>query len=194
MKNLTLMGLLIMVVSILLLMYANRKLRNEVRRNRENVETLQEGIVRYRTSDSLNAISVGRLALTKREMKEREADLLHQVEKLNIKVRRLNAVLETHSEAKAEIITILKDSVINDTTVLKCLKYNDNYFSIDACIHKDTLQGSLRYTDTLIQVLHRIPRKFWFIRWGTKAVKQDAYFANPNAIINYSRYIEIEKK
>lgn len=193
MKNLTLMGLLIMVVSILLLMYANRKLRNEVRRNRENVETLQEGIVRYRTSDSLNAISVGRLTLTKREMKEREADLLNQVEKLNIKVRRLNAVLETHSEAKAEIITILKDSVINDTTVLKCLKYNDNYFSIDACIHKDTLQGSLRYTDTLIQVLHRIPRKFWFIRWGTKAVKQDAYFANPNAVINYSRYIELKK-
>lgn len=193
MKNLTLMGLLIMVVSILLLMYANRKLRNEVRRNRENVETLQEGIVHYRTSDSLNAISVGRLTLTKREMKEREADLLHQVEKLNIKVRRLNAVLETHSEAKAEIITILRDSVINDTMVLKCLKYNDNYFSIDACIHKDTLQGSLRYTDTLIQVLHRIPRKFWFIRWGTKAVKQDAYFANPNAVINYSRYIELKK-
>lgn len=177
----------------MLLTYANRKLRNEVRRTRENVETLQEGITRYRTSDSLNAISVGRLTLTKREMKEREADLLQQVDKLNIKVRRLNAVLETQSEAKAEVVTILRDSVINDTTVLKCLKYDDNYFRIDACIHADTLQGTLRYTDTLIQVLHRVPRKFWFIRWGTKAVKQDAYFANPNAVINYSRYIELKK-
>lgn len=194
MKYLKLTGLLVIVIPILILMYANRKLRNEVQRTRENVETLQQGIIHYRTSDSLNAISVGRLTLTKREMKEREVDLLKQVEKLNIKVRRLNAILETHSEAKAEIITILKDSVINDTTVIKCLKYDDNYFSIDACIHKDTLEGSLRYTDTLIQVLHRIPRKFWFIRWGTKAVRQDAYFANPNAIINYSRYIELKKK
>lgn len=194
MKNVKLIGLLLVVAFIFLLIYTNRKLCKEVRQAHENVETLQEGMTRYKTSDSLNAISVGRLIMGKRDLQKREADLLEQVEKLNIRVRRLNAILETQSEAKAEIITILKDSVINDTTVIKCLKYDDNYFSIDACIHEDTLQGSLRYTDTLIQVLHRIPRKFWFIRWGTKAVRQDAYFANPNAIINYSRYIELKKK
>lgn len=193
MRKITLQALSLLIVPFMLLVYSNCQKKKKIRMLKENVETLASGIVHYRTADSLNAVQVGRLTLTKRELKERESELLKRIENMDIKIGRLNAVLETHSESKTKIRTVIRDSIINDTTVLKCLKFDDNYFYIDACLDADTLTGVLRYRDTLIQVLHRVPRKIWFIKFGTKAVRQDAYFANPNATITYSRYIELKK-
>lgn len=193
MNKIILRALSLLIVPFMLLVYSNCQKNKKVRMLKESVETLSTGLVHYRTADSLNAVQVGRLTLTKRELKERESDLLKRIEKLNIKINRLNTVLETHGEAKTEIRTIIRDSIINDTTVLKCLKFDDNYFYIDACINSDTLTGTLRYRDTLIQVLYRVPRKIWFIKFGTKGVRQDAYFSNPDATITYSRYIELKK-
>lgn len=171
-----------------------RKLREELSETKENLETIQNECTRYQTLDSLNVIRVGRLTLSKNELKKRESELLEKVEKLDIRLRHMNAIIETKSEANAEVITILRDSIINDTTLIKCLTYDDNYFKIDACIKADTLTGTLAYRDTLIQVFHRVPRRFWFIKFGTKAIKQDAYLSNRNASIVYSKFITLKRR
>ena len=48
-------------------------------------------------------------------------------------------------------------------------------------------------TDTLRQVVHRIPRRFLFIRWGTKALRQEIVPSNPHTRIVYSDYVKFER-
>lgn len=46
--------------------------------------------------------------------------------------------------------------------------------------------------DTLTQVVHRIPHRWWIFRWGTKALRQEIHSSNPHTKIVFSEYIEIE--
>lgn len=46
--------------------------------------------------------------------------------------------------------------------------------------------------DTLDQAVHRVPHRFWFIKWGTKAIRQDIVCRNPYSQITYSEYIELK--
>ena len=45
----------------------------------------------------------------------------------------------------------------------------------------------------LRQVVHRIPRRFLFIRWGTKALRQEIVSSNPHTRIVYSDYVKFER-
>lgn len=47
--------------------------------------------------------------------------------------------------------------------------------------------------DTLTQVVHHIPHRWWIFRWGTKALRQEIRSSNPHTKIVFSEYIEIEK-
>ena len=52
---------------------------------------------------------------------------------------------------------------------------------------------SIRSVDTLRQAVHRIPRRFLFIRWGTKALRQEIVSTNPHTRIVYAEYVKIER-
>ncbi|MFR4044610.1 MAG: DUF6549 family protein [Odoribacter splanchnicus] len=41
--------------------------------------------------------------------------------------------------------------------------------------------------------MHRVPRRLWFIRWGTKAIRQEIISRNPYSRIAYTEYIELKK-
>ena len=43
------------------------------------------------------------------------------------------------------------------------------------------------------QVIHRIPRRFLFIRWGTKALRQEIVSTNPHTRIVHAEYVKIER-
>ena len=51
----------------------------------------------------------------------------------------------------------------------------------------------IRSVDTLRQAVHRIPRRFLFIRWGTKALRQEIVSTNPHTRIVYAEYVKIER-
>lgn len=51
----------------------------------------------------------------------------------------------------------------------------------------------IRSIDTLRQVVHRIPRRFLFIRWGTKALRQEIVSTNPHTRIVHAEYVKIER-
>lgn len=37
-------------------------------------------------------------------------------------------------------------------------------------------------------------RRFWFIRWGTKAIRQEVTTRNPYRRISYTEYIELRRR
>ena len=53
--------------------------------------------------------------------------------------------------------------------------------------------GEQPSADTLRQVVHRVPRRFLFIRWGTKALRQEIVSSNPHTRIIYSDYVKFER-
>ena len=64
---------------------------------------------------------------------------------------------------------------------------------IEGEVRRDTLLLDYHSIDTLHQIVHRVPRKFLFFRFGTKAIRQEIISSNPHTKIVYSEYIELRR-
>ena len=64
---------------------------------------------------------------------------------------------------------------------------------IEGEVRRDTLLLNYHSIDTLHQIVHRVPRKFLFFRFGTKAIRQEIVSSNPHTKIVYSEYIELRR-
>lgn len=64
---------------------------------------------------------------------------------------------------------------------------------IEGEVRRDTLLLNYHSIDTLHQIVHRVPRKFLFFRFGTKAIRQEIISSNPHTKIVYSEYIELRR-
>lgn len=177
----------------------NRCISIKEDRNRlsNNQRSLLEQVSFYQTKDSLNAASVERLLLTTSELKAYFPQLTETVKMLDIKAKRLHSVAQTATETSYPVVTPVIDSIIiRDTiekpVVLKCIDFDNSYVRISGCEENGTFKGSIKTADTLVQVVHRVPKKFLFFRWGTKAIRQEVMSKNPYTSIVYSEYIEIK--
>ncbi|MDL2319893.1 hypothetical protein LJC45_02035 [Alistipes sp. OttesenSCG-928-B03] len=74
------------------------------------------------------------------------------------------------------------------------VRYRDRYISLDGVITDSVFRGSVVTYDTLTQVVHRVPRRFLFFRYGTRELRQEIVSSNPHTRISYSRSINIEKR
>jgi len=188
---------IVLVSSIGALTWRYKVERSERIRLDGNQATLLEDAHRYKTKDSLNVLSIGKLELTKSEFKQYKEESAETIEDLNIKLRRVQSVQNTKTVTKIEFKTVMKDSlVIVDNIVrdtLKCMEYKNAFVDFSACFVGDSLEASILIPVNLTQVIHRVPKKFWFIPYGTKAIKQEIFSDNPYTTISYSEYIEFKK-
>ncbi|KAA6320446.1 hypothetical protein EZS27_029782 [termite gut metagenome] len=164
----------------------------------QNQHALLEDITFYKTEDGESAAKVERLELTKREFEKQCADLKEEVNALGIKTKYLQSVINTTTKTEAYISTNVRDSIVyrnreQPPDTLRCFDFADPYLRVDGCVEKDTFSGHIVSYDSLIFVAHRVPKKFLFIRWGTKAVELDVVTKNPHSEIIYNRYIELRK-
>lgn len=67
------------------------------------------------------------------------------------------------------------------------------WIHIEGEVRRDTLLLDYHSIDTLHQIVHRVPRKFLFLRFGTKAIRQEIVSSNPHTKIVYSEYIELRR-
>lgn len=196
MKRYLLFTILILTVALVLSVKTCNNYRNDRNRLSDNQRSLLADIDYYRTKDSLSVAGVERLTLTNREFKQYCGELEETVEKLNLKVKRLQSVTQTASETKYQVKTEVRDSIVmlpGRIDTLRCIEYRNNYLTLSGCIENTQFSGLIESRDTIIQVVHRIPRRFWFIRWGTKAVRQEVISKNPYSRITYTEYIELKK-
>jgi hypothetical protein len=47
--------------------------------------------------------------------------------------------------------------------------------------------------DTLTTVLHRVPKRFLFFRYGTKEVRMTVRSSNPHTHLTYSKSVTLER-
>lgn len=197
MKKVLIYGILGLLLTIIMMSVRIQALKREKIRLKANQETLLSDVRYYRTSDSLNAAGVNRLTLTCREFRKHAEELTGMVESLKLKVKRLQSISQTGSETQYDIKTVVRDSlVIRDSLIidtLKCVSYADAWLTFNGCADGKEFRAEIESRDSLTTVVHRIPRKFWFIRWGAKAIRQEVISRNPHSRFIYTKYIELKR-
>lgn len=187
--------IIILVIIIFFLSRSLHRQRQENNRLSSNQTALFQDISYYRTRDSLSAAGVERLTLTKKELEQNCEALARDIKDLKIKLKRVQSVSQASIETEHIIRTVVRDSLIvrDRVDTLQCIDYHDNYLTLSGCIEHNHFSGHIMSRDTLLQVIHRVPHRWWFIKWGTKAVRQEIVSKNPHTHVVYSRYIELKK-
>lgn len=175
------------------------RLKAEKERLNGNQSSLMEKVEYYQTEAGEYAASVQALTLSKSEVEKHCAELKNTIKNLNLQVKRLQSASTTATKTELDVKPIIKDSIIyRDTSYLKvqAIQWQDPWVKIRGVIIPNDKKMDLHVesVDTLRQVVHRVPKKWWFFRWGTKAIRQEIVSSNPHTKIVYTEYIELKKK
>lgn len=165
----------------------------EVSRLRNNNEALASETEFYRTRLDEAAASTVALQLRLDEYRKQQARDAKRIKALGVKLRRVESVAKTVVESKVAFVAPHYDTIILRDT-LSLFRWSDKWVSIEGEIRDDVVECKVESIDTLRQVIHRVPRRFWFIRYGTKAIRQDITSSNPHSRIVYTEYIELPKR
>lgn len=183
-----------------LLVYSYGRYRRETRRLGQNQEALAAGIEHYRTRLGHEAASVQALRLRCAEFERLRAGDADEIRRLGIKIRRLEAASKTVTATSVGVRAPLRDTVVlrlRDTLVVRdtvrLFRWRDAWVTVEGSVGPDSVACRVESRDTLRQVVHRIPRRFLFIRWGTKALRQEIVSSNPHTRIVYSDFVKIER-
>lgn len=119
---------------------------------------------------------------------------------LEIKLRRVETMAQHITQHELQVASSLRDSlptVHRDSSppvdVLRHFSWSDPWNRVEGIIRHDSVYCRIKTIDTLHQVVHRIPRRFLFIRWGTKALRQEIHSSNPSTRIIYTDYVVIAR-
>lgn len=169
-----------------------RRARSEADRLRANLYLLNDTLCRYRTRLDEEAVSVEALRLRCAEFERLRAADAAEIRRLGIRLRRAEEFARTVSATTIEVPVPVRDTVILHDT-LRLFRWRDAWVTVEGLVGRDTAACRVESRDTLVQILHRVPRRFLFIRWGTKAVRQEIVSRNPHTKIVYAEYVKIER-
>lgn len=196
MKNNILILLFVAMTLALLLSLKECSSRGEsVSRLSGNQRSLMSEIAHYQIKDSINVAGVERLRLTNDEFSRYNSALKSTIDDLKIKIGRLQSVSNTAIASNYNIVSTVKDTVIiynNTIDSIRCINHQDPYITFDGCIYNKQFTGTIETKDTIVQVIHRVPKQWWFFKWGTKAIRQEVLSKNPHSRIVFTEYIELE--
>lgn len=185
----------ILSLAVVTLYWQLDKTITEKQRLSNNQEALLSDVDHYKTESGKNAASVQKLELTKSELEKYNVDLKETISDLNLKINRIQAAATTATQSNYKIKTVVKDSIVyRDVPVkLQRIDFRDPYIDLTGTIDSGTFSGDITTRDTLVQIIHRVPKKFLFIKYGTKAIRQEVVSKNPYSKIVYTEYVELKK-
>lgn len=193
------------VAALIIALFASIRQCNHVQQERNrldnNQNVLLSDIERYKVRDSLNAVSVGVLTMKVDEFGRYFSDMEAMIKDMGVKLRRVESISQTALESSYHLQATARDTTVvivqPDSTKqevpAQVIKYEDPHISFHGMIADQQFYGDIKTQDTLFQIIHRVPRKFLFFRWGTKEFRQEVVSSNPYSNITYNRVLKIEK-
>lgn len=192
-RLLTVIGVL--VLFLIASVVALRKARAEKERLEANQTALLSQVEYYTTKNGKSAADVRKLTLTVDELKQYNATLKKTADDLGIKLKRVQSASTTGVRTEVKFITQVRDSIVYRDSIIvpvKAFTWRDPWTDVAGVIERDSVDLSVSSVDTLTTIVHKIPHKFWFIKWGCKAIKQTVVSSNPHTKITYTEYIEVK--
>ncbi|WP_302605923.1 DUF6549 family protein [uncultured Alistipes sp.] len=173
-----------------------RDSRREIRRLTENQAVLGSEAAAYHTQLGEAAASAQVLRLRCAEFERLRAEDAERIRRLGIRLRRTEAAARSATQTRLALEAPLRDTVFLRDTIrdtVRTFRWHDPWVAVEGTIARDSVHCRVASTDTLHQIVHRIPRRFLFIRWGTKALRQEIVSSNPHTRIVHTEYVKIER-
>lgn len=181
-------------------------LRGEAERTKENQDILlHNGKVEIgRTQSGRPRASVQAITLKTSDLKCTPDSLLAVNRKeLKIKNSRIMAAATTSTTTKVDVKVAIRP-VPHDTCSrslsglyrppdVSQVSWSDPWITLRGDIEGDSMQVHIESRDTLQMVVHRVPKKFLFFRYGTKGVRLSVVGQNPHSRLSYPRIIMFKK-
>lgn len=174
--------------------------RAEIRRLTQNQNALASQVEHYRTRAGEEAASAQVLRLRCAEFEELRAVDADRIRQMGIRLRRLEAASTSVTATSVALSAPLRETVrvaVRDTLLLRdtvrLFRWRDAWVTVEGMLRDDSVACRVESIDTLRQIVHRIPRRFLFIRWGTKALRQEIVSSNPHTRIVYTEQVRIER-
>ena len=187
---------IVLILAIVAYLYdKNTRSTREIDRLKSNIEVLKTYSSTYRDKYNAAVTESKALVISREEFKTLYENELEQVNKLNKKLKYINSYSSTGLEHTYNIVdTVYYNIVTNDTLVdtIRCVDYNNDYINLHACVKGNVFESNIVTRDTLVQVIERIPKRFLFIKYGCKGIKQTIRSVNPYSDIKYNEYIELK--
>ncbi|MBE6182574.1 MAG: hypothetical protein E7148_07795 [Rikenellaceae bacterium] len=175
--------------------------RSEIQRLTQNQQALSAETLHYRTLLGEEVASTQALRLRCAEFERLRTADAKRIRSLGIKLRRMESMATTASVSSIDIQTPIHDTVvvrIRDTLLvrdtIRLFRWADRWVTVEGLLTADSVSCHVTSIDTLRQIAHRIPRRFLFFRWGTKAIRQEIVSTNPHTRVVYADCIKIERK
>lgn len=185
---------IICVLAIILAFLMFLREHNEKERYKANQTALLSDVAYYKTENERNVASVRALTLTKNEIETYNKNLAERCDELEISLRRLISANITNMQTDYHLVGELRDSLVlryNTIDTLRCMDYDDSYLTFSACVDSAGMYvADIISRDTVTAIVHRIPRRFLFFKFGTKEVRQEVHCANPRTQIITTQYVE----
>ena len=135
------------------------------------------------------------------EFRRARAKDAEQIRALGIKLRRVESSAKAAMATSLDVTTSLRDTTIvreqfgalvRDT--IQMFSWSDAWVSVEGEICGREVCCHIESVDTLHQVVHRVPRRFLGIPYGTKAIRQEITSSNPHTTLLYSEYIDLRRR
>ncbi len=169
-----------------------RLMLREEERLKSNLEAMGDSIGYYRSSLDEQVASVAALRLRCKEAERLREEDLRTIHSLGLRLKRTEALARQVAQTRIEVEVPIHDTVILRDTV-RLFRWRDQWVAVEGELYADSLACRVESVDTLVQVVHRVPRRFLFFRWGTKAIRQEIISKNPHTQIVYSEYLKFER-
>lgn len=205
---------LVPLLLVLALMQCAKYKRESERLSRNQDILLHNGEVEIgRTPDGRATASSNTLLLRASELGRLDDSLLAVTQRnLGIKDKRVVAVARTASSMDVQVSApiekiqdkALGNAVSTDSTCacsnpggvlppIQHVSWSDPWVRLEGFIRGDTLHAKVESRDTLQMIVHRVPKRFLFFRFGTKAVRMEVVSQNPHTSLSYPRLIVVKK-
>ena len=179
------------VATILGIEIRNKNL--ECRRLEQNQHALLSDIETFKTKADEWACTTEILELEIKELRRARSEDIKRLKEMGIRLKHAESYAKSIAQHRSSATLPLYDSIVEKDTVHTFHTQQGNT-ELHGLIRNDSISYTLQSTDTLYQVIHRVPRRFLFFRFGTRAIHQTVWSSNPNTKIVYNEYIELRQQ
>lgn len=187
--------------------YRNMKADRDRLKENQNI-LLHKGAVDIKqTNTGLSQASIPALTLRSSEFRQSGDTLLQVAKAAGIKSSRITEAATAAATTSVEFKTRVFQTIVHDTvrdtvprsltTLLPSrqlqLSWNDPWVSLSGTITDSIFHGSITSVDTLDIIVHRVPKRFLFFRFGCKQVRMDVVSRNPHTQLTYARFLQLIK-
>lgn len=165
----------------------------ECRRLEQNQHALLSDIETFKTKAGEWACTTEILELEIKELRRARSEDIKRLKEMGIRLKHAESYAKSIAQHRSSTTLPLHDSIVEKDTVHTFHSQQGNT-ELHGLIRNDSISYTMQSIDTLYQVIHRVPRRFLFFRYGTRAIHQTVWSSNPNTKIVYNEYIELRQQ